>query len=343
MKRFDTPDSIDMSTKRDVFDSPDFVGFALKTLEEPEYRQMESFIGSDPKARRIVERIQRLKSPLDADRKPIKAPSGLARKTILHVRTSVTRSLPAAPPLLRDPEARSRTWGLRTDLFAAAGLLIMFGGVIWPAIHRQRQNQADLACRYNMSQTWRGLVHWAMNNGDKFPVPDEKGARSTPGIYASCVIQSGYVLPQSYFLDCPSTVENPTQHQVPTLTALDDLYRTDRDKWHETTRQMGGSYAYHMGHRIFGHHVGYNLKSGGHRPILADAGHSRAGHNSPNHGDRGQNVLTIGGSVRFWNNRNAGIGRDDIYLNRTFAHNAGIGPDDTVLGSWADRPCSDAD
>jgi len=333
-----------MNAKRNGTDLPDFVGFSLRTLDDVEHEQIEGVIQSDPKARQIFERVKRLHSPLEADRRPIRAPSGLARKTILHVRTSITRTLPAAPPLSRDPEERSRTWGLRTDLFAAAGLLIMFGGVIWPAIHRQKQNQTDLACRYNLSQTWRGLYHWAANHNNKLPLPTEKGSHSTPGIYASCVIQSGYVLPESYFLDCPSTVEKPTAHDTPTLATLDHLYKNDRPQWVAKVQDLGGSYAYHMGHKdARGRHTGYDLKSGDHRPIMADSGHNRAGHNSPNHGDRGQNILTIGGQVRFWTTRNAGIGRDDIYLNRTYAHFAGLSADDTVLGCSTDRPCSEPD
>jgi len=334
---------IPMSSPSSCQGSPDLVGYALRILEEEEHLQVEGIVQRDGKTRAMLQKVHKLRSPLEADKRVIRAPSGLARKTILHVRTTITRTLPAAPPLSRDSGERYRTWGLRTDLIAAAGLLILFGGVLWPAIHRQRQTQADLACRYNLSQNWRGLVHWAMNHGGNFPVPEEKGPRSTPSIFAFAVIQSGYVNPQSFFLDCPSLVEKPKNHQVPSFDGLDDLYMHDRPRWKEVVTDLGGSYAYHMGHRHYGRHVGYDLRSGDHRPIMADAGPAQAGHNSPNHLGTGQNVLTIGGNVSFWKTRNAGIGRDDIYLNERYAHRAGLHRNDTVLGCSTDRPCDLAD
>ena len=55
--------------------------------------------------------------------------------------------------------------------------------------------------------------------------------------------------------------------------------------------------------------------------------------NSLNHGGGGQNVLYIGGNVRYVTTRTVGIGGDDIYVNLHQRVLAGVTPSDTVLGA----------
>jgi hypothetical protein len=57
---------------------------------------------------------------------------------------------------------------------------------------------------------------------------------------------------------------------------------------------------------------------------------------SANHG--GQNVLYIGGNVRFHKTPAAGRDQDHIFMNRLHQVAAGVDRDDTVLGLSADRP-----
>ena len=60
--------------------------------------------------------------------------------------------------------------------------------------------------------------------------------------------------------------------------------------------------------------------------------------NSQNHGVAGQNVLYVGGNVRWCTQPNVGENGDDIFLNRNLKVNAGLGRTDTVLGSSGDKP-----
>jgi hypothetical protein len=69
-----------------------------------------------------------------------------------------------------------------------------------------------------------------------------------------------------------------------------------------------------------------------HRPVECQT------ENSPNHGGQGQNVLYIGGNVRWCANPAAGRDGDNIYLNRDRKVQAGVSRDDTVLGSGDARP-----
>jgi hypothetical protein len=61
------------------------------------------------------------------------------------------------------------------------------------------------------------------------------------------------------------------------------------------------------------------------------------GSNSPNPGGRGQNVLYVGGNVKWLTAPTAGCD-EDIYLNRGKKIAAGMDCDDTVLGSGEAGP-----
>ena len=56
------------------------------------------------------------------------------------------------------------------------------------------------------------------------------------------------------------------------------------------------------------------------------------------HGGAGQNVLYIGGNVRWCVQRTVGQDRDDIYVNKFNLLRAGEGRSDTVLGPGDARP-----
>jgi hypothetical protein len=60
--------------------------------------------------------------------------------------------------------------------------------------------------------------------------------------------------------------------------------------------------------------------------------------NSANHEAKGQNVLYLGGSVRFVTTTHIGVNGDDIYLNQENRIAAGIDRLDAVLGASNFRP-----
>ncbi len=222
----------------------DIAGYSLQFLEEVELTRAKNELEKNPLAESLLKRLSISLKALRSDRAPIRAPGGLARKTILHVRTSVSRTMPAAPPLSReyDPGKR-RSWGLRADLFAAAGLLMMFGGVIWPAIHHQKQNQKDLECQNNLAQIWRGVASFASFKNNQMPKPELKGPRSVAGIYAPLLVENGFANPETLHVDCPVGIEKYPTHIFPSLETLDQLYQHDRAQWRDVVQGMGGNYS----------------------------------------------------------------------------------------------------
>ena len=85
--------------------------------------------------------------------------------------------------------------------------------------------------------------------------------------------------------------------------------------------------------------MGLSRDSGDLLPILADRPCESGAANSPNHGGAGQNVLYIGGQVRWCAEPRVGVDCDDIYLNQKYRVLTGEHRLDTVLGPSEAAPC----
>src|SRR5262249_54518025 len=130
-------------------------------------------------------------------------------------------------------------------------------------------------------------------------------------------------------------------------TSLEDLDAMPPDKFEQAVARLASCYAYSIGYRgPAGEHCGLGREPDeldlniDLLPIMADRpsilpGGVRAG--TSNH-KGGQNVLFIGGNVRFCSSPNAGIDGDNIYTNKEGKVAPGINRWDTVLGVSPDRP-----
>jgi hypothetical protein len=135
----------------------------------------------------------------------------------------------------------------------------------------------------------------------------------------------------------------PAQNQRPTTTCslneLEELSRRRPDEYRALTRNLGGDYAYTLGYQEGDDLMGLSRDSGDLLPILADRPRTDGRGNSPNHGGAGQNVLYIGGQVRWCVEPTVGVNRDDIYRNLKNQVLAGEHQFDTVLGPSDAAPC----
>jgi hypothetical protein len=175
---------------------------------------------------------------------------------------------------------------------------------------------------------------------------EAKPPRNHAGYYLPILRDAG-VLPSDDSLACPANGRRPPAVLPPDLEAL---YHSRREEFRETIRRVGGSYAYSLGYSVNGKrdHHGLTRRMEDELPIMADRPPFTSAANfftanSPNHGGRGQNILFIGGHVRFCTSRFAGLNNDDIFLNVDHRVEAGRGPRDTVLGSSEASPYPEDD
>jgi hypothetical protein len=216
----------------------------------------------------------------------------------------------------------------------AACLLLLVGGLAGPLLARQRHYQQRLACANNLRQLWCDLEAYSDRSENTFPRVEAEGPRGIAGIFVPTLQDAGLLGQAS--VSCPAAA--PCETPRCSVRELEELYKTNRPQYDALAGQLGGHYAYCLGYREGATHAGLRRDSGDHLPILADRSGPSGEGNSPNHGGAGQNVLYVGGWVRWCTQPTVGVAGDDIYLNQAQQVRAGLTRIDTVLGASAARP-----
>lgn len=274
----------------------------------------------------------------------VEPPSGLVADTISRVagaviaagvksRDSRTVSTPAprrptpitvpagVRPRSSSPFFPSWRWA---DVTVAAGIGLLAVGITLAAIGRVRQDSQVIACQKRMHDLHTSLVSHADTDSGRFP---QIGAKDTPtaGSFVVPLARSGH-LPVG--ASCPAA--DPDDAATVSVPNGPD--------WGVT--RVG--YTYNLGYRPGGGDlVGLRRgEAGDQTPLCADMPTAAA---SPGTGPvsphpRGQNVLYVGGNVRFSPTGRAGLNGDDIYRNDAGEVHAGLRPEDSTLGRPNDVP-----
>lgn len=311
------------------------VGYLLNALDSQTQREVEEYLRTDPEAQKQLDLLRKSLRPLETDRDRIDPPPGLADRTLVRVRkrTREIIPMPAAPAMPRAPVS---SWWHRGDVLVAAGLLICVVGLGAPGLYRLRASYLSRAeCANNMRGMHQTFASYADTHNGNLPQVEEKPRRNLAGIFVPTVNESG-VAARQMNVRCPSN----GRPSIPSLT-LAELDALSAEEFEQHAQRLGGCYAYTLGYRDKQNGLhGYRSDDHSDIPILADRPATDGGGirgNSPNH-NGGQNVLYIGGYVRFVKQPEAGLESDHIYLNRLNRVAAGVDRDDTVLGASMDRP-----
>jgi len=318
------------------------VGYLLDALDADTRRAVEDHLRTHPEARARLDRLRRLLEPLEADREPPAPPPHLVQATLARVAEARGRPLPFAPRP-SSGTAGGREWRRPDFLVAAAMLLISVGlGATW--VVKLWQRSSVTACKENLHNYHQALVAYTEQRDDRaFPRVEETGPRSFAGVFVPVLADAG-LLGDDLSLTCPANGRRAPSRERDQMRGLEQWYATDRDRYDRAVRDMAGGYAYSLGYREGGGLCVLRRVEGEDlQPILADCppfpGTSEAiPGNSLNHGGTGQNVLFVGGAVRYVTNRTAGRDDDDIYLNLNQRIRAGVHERDTVLGASDARP-----
>jgi hypothetical protein len=315
------------------------LGYLLDALDRDERRAVEAHLRAHPEARARLAALRQLISPLDADGEPPEPPPGLAESALAGVADLCARLPDAPPPSPRQAGGPVRRGVRAADLVTAALVLLLAGGLFLTWLARQRRDYQILACQNNLHRLWTALQAYAdehPENGGAFPRVEARPPHNFAGVFVPILADAGALGPDAATA-CPAVGGKPAPPC--SLDALDALARDRPDAYRARTRELGGDYAYTLGYCDHGELFGLSRACGGLSPILADRP-GDAGGNSPNHGGGGQNVLCIGGHVRWCVNPDVGVDRDDIYLNLKFRVLAGEHEFDTVLGPSEASPCT---
>jgi hypothetical protein len=264
-------------------------------------------------------------------------PRQLALATLARIAERECTTLSLVPPPPRNNLAPWRG-PRRSDLLAAAVLLILVGGLAVPWLLEKRHAYRILNCKNNMAQIWGAMELYSTRHEGKFPAIDEKGNHSFAGMYLPTLADDGLLNP-GLRLACDSSADRSIKPI--TVSEMEGLWdQADHAAFQNRARQLAGNYAYNLGYRDKTDRIlQAPCRANGKYPILADhCPNPTEWSNSPNHNGAGQNVLFTDGNVRWCTSPNVGRDGDNIYLNRENKVQAGVDFDDTVLGPGEASP-----
>jgi anti-sigma factor RsiW len=300
------------------------VGYLLGTLDPPARQRVEEKLAQDPSYRHCLEKLKTVLAPLAEDAEPPEPPPGLALRALALCAEAQCRLPPA--PLAASRASPPPRWFQRVDVLVAACLLILVGGLTAPLLVGLWKANARVSCTNNLRKYWEGLTSYAEAHGQAFPRVEADGPRGVAGVFVPILADAGLVGGVS--ADC--TAQGHVPPPVISMARMEELYRDDPEEFAAVARKLCGSYAYSLGYEE-GHTLcGLTLNSGSGLPILADRP-SAGGGNSLNHGGSGQNVLYVGGNVRWATLPTVGVAGDHIFLNERKKREAGVRRTDSVL------------
>jgi hypothetical protein len=319
------------------------VEYLLNTLDPTTRRAVEAYLRTHPDAAARVEQLRQTLAPWDAGAEALAPPPDLVRRTLERVAGRRAGPLPAAPRRFTWEVGGSGRRFRRADLAVAAAVLLLVGGLVAAWLPGARARANELACQNQMRVVWHALEQYseAPQNHGEFPRVEANGPRSVAGAFVPMLQDAGY-LPPDVSLVCSATGEPAGPR--PSLHELEQLYRDQPDTFKSVAGTLAGTYAYTLGYGdANGTLVGLGRESGDYLPLLADAPPPAATGLSLNHGGRGQNVLYIGGNVRWCTQRSVGVNGDDIYLNQDGKLRTGRNWGDTVLAPSGATPFGPAE
>jgi hypothetical protein len=315
------------------------VGYLLKALEPDEQAAVEAHLEAHPEARAKLELLERALAPLAADAEEPEVRPGLAMSTLALIAEHKCRPLPPAPRPTRGQLAPAG-WPRvrRADVAAAAAVLLVAAGITLPAVLFARQQLERVECQNQLKASWGALQAFADQSPDHaFPKIEAEGPRSVAGAFVPVLHDAG-MFAGPVLASCPARPVQATPAGI-SLADLNAAYASNQEEFNRLARNLSGGYAYTLGYRNGATLVGLTASDPDSLPIMADQ--TAGTGNSPNHGGGGQNVLYIGGNVRWCVNRTVGEAGDDIYVNKHNYLSAGESRADTVLGPGDARPSGD--
>jgi len=307
-------------TSHDSFD-PQLLDLHLGQLDERRRSEVESRLARDASLAAQHQELTGVFNALASATAPV-APKALRARICANVSKHAART---AQALINNGggERGLRLYSLR-DILAVAAMVVFAVGLGVPSVLQMRARSQRIACSANLAQIGRGMQSYATafdnslpfagwSGGDSWQPTDEPGVQLVPNrrhLYP--LLSSRYVQAASFV--CPSTSDVPmTTQQVP----LNRDFVESRNVSYANQNMAG---------------VRPTLSDDPAMPILSDDNPMFSNgrplinfaartlglsdptqSNSRAHAGRGQNILTLGGMVKWTDTPFAGIGGDNIW------------------------------
>ena len=311
-------------------------------LDMPEQRALtQALIERDPQAADMLERLSGALKPLESLQAGLSDQVSLADATYARIKAhQQAQSIAAGSAKIATgaesaPTDRGRirfvAWNLRNGLAAAAAILILFL-IGQPGMDYMRQRSYDTACASQLRLVSQAFSEYAQAHDGYMPyVPNQPGDvwwsvgetgeenhSNTRNLFL--MVKTGYVSPEDLF--CPSVPRESTNPKMleldaQTLAELKDfmcrnsvnysicwLFEGRPTRFEDCQRKVIMADKNPVFAQVDCHS----------KPTKVPAKGESCQKNSPNHKDRGQNVLFSDGQVVFLTTRVLPNTQDDIYM-----------------------------
>ena len=322
------------------------LGYLLGALDGAEHEELKEQIEREPQLRAQLALLEAGLVLLEAERWQYEPPNGLAARTCSLVTSYDSAGERTVQPASRDGlspcyepggETSNRGWSV-LDVVIAAGVFFAASLLFFPALSHSNHLAKKLACQKKLGGLGEALSQFAEKTNGYFPSIPSNGPYAVAGSYAPQLMNAGFVSQDSDFL-CPGSESKKwmVSFRVP---RHNELMGAPKTRVVIQQKQMGGSFAYNMGHFDNGQYHGPRNFGRSNYPLMADAPRlTSVGHSSFNHGGNGQNVLFEAGNVRYLTAPTVDPdGIDNIFVNDEEKVAAGLHPGDAVIGASGASP-----
>lgn len=332
------------------------LGYLLDALDESGEERLKEQLASDPTLRHQLARLRAALRPLEPTREVFEPPEQLAERTCRFVaragvvpdaavasvapQQAAAPMSPVEPPVdaadTVGPPSWASSWGWK-DLAAAAAILVAATLLVVPAIENSRFNARVEVCADNLRLLGRAMAQYSQQQEGYFPPVAQEGRLAAAGSFAPVLASAGYIQSPRWLVCPASSLAEDREFRIPSVEEV--LSTDDPVELNRFQRRMGGSYGYNLGFMENGHyHSPRNLRRASFA-LMSDAPSNRLpGHQSLNHGGRGQNVLFEDSHVRFVTSPDLDELPDPFFINDAGQVAAGRGRDDAVIAGSGSPP-----
>ncbi len=316
------------------------LGYLCNALDEGDMREVETALADPLKGQNLAHDLEILKrafAPLEPDRNPVPAPSGLASRTLDFVRsTTSATTIPINKALLPSSEGVVPARGPWLDRVLLAASALAACVLVLPLLYDSITDSRARRVERNLQRVASALQGYGEHHGI-LPTPPDGGPLSRAGLYAPTLVSEHRLTADDGSLLVPdSKLSRKGGFRVPTREELEAAVGTPR--FDELVRTMGGDFGYTLGHRCPEGRLQPNrdLRRAKH-PILADAP-APCCERSDNHPDGYHYILFEDGHFERRHVDQLHPADDHLFRNRTGVVAAGVDPNDAVIARSHQQP-----
>jgi hypothetical protein len=311
--------------KQSLFD------YALDLATEQETAQAEDLIAENREAAEIHSRIKAALAPLDT-LSDDPCPADLAQRTVWRLRQAADARLPVREPVT----TASRPWLNLAEAGAVVAAVLVAIGVLVPSFGFARHLHQRHVCRRQLAGIGSSIARYSSDHDDKLPAvtadvslpwcraagQGEQRRSNSSNLYL--LLEFGYHERPEDFVCSGRWQKRVSPLTVSAVTEYSDFPSVEHINYSfRVFCRPGITMSLFAGQPLLADRNPVFEKVPEDRfPVQLDSELCRR--NSSNHGQRGQNILFVGGQVRFLTTRHVGVPQDDIFTVQNVVEYRGI-------------------